>query len=134
MTGYVKSISKRNEGDDKEKTLPIAHLGSSMISHGEDFDAHSEYGRCLISTFFTMFAPEALSLHVFLTMTTIAFGRTEERLARVQESYIAQSNSSWLESLERALTQLKDYQVWLASISRSDLKYLTCTLVCSEEA
>lgn len=41
----------------------------------------------------------------------IAFGRTEERLARVQESYIAQSNSSWLESLERALTQLKDYQV-----------------------
>lgn len=50
MTGYVKSISKRNEGDDKEKTLPIAHLGSSMISHGEDFDGHSDYGRCLIST------------------------------------------------------------------------------------
>lgn len=50
MTSYIKSISKRNEGDDKEKTLPIAHLGSSMISHGEDFDAHSDYGRCLIST------------------------------------------------------------------------------------
>jgi hypothetical protein len=49
MTAYVKAISKRNEGDDKEKTLPIAHLGSSMVSHGEDFDANSEYGQSLIS-------------------------------------------------------------------------------------
>jgi len=49
MTGYVKAISKRHEGDDKEKTLPVAHLGSSMVSHGEDFDGNSEYGQCLIS-------------------------------------------------------------------------------------
>jgi hypothetical protein len=49
MTSYVKAISKRNEGDDKEKTLPIAHLGSSMVAHGEDFDGNSEYGQCLIS-------------------------------------------------------------------------------------
>jgi hypothetical protein len=51
MTSYVKAISKRNEGDDKEKTLPIAHLGSSMVAHGEDFDGNSEYGQCLISEF-----------------------------------------------------------------------------------
>jgi hypothetical protein len=49
MTSYVKAISKRNEGDDKEKTLPIAHLGTSMVAHGEDFDGNSEYGQCLIS-------------------------------------------------------------------------------------
>lgn len=49
MTAYVKAISKRSEGDDKEKTLPIAHLGSSMVGHGEDFDGASEYGQCLIS-------------------------------------------------------------------------------------
>lgn len=49
MTAYIKSVSKRSEGDDKEKTLPIAHLGSSMVSHGEDYDANSEYGRCLTS-------------------------------------------------------------------------------------
>lgn len=49
MTSYVKAISKRNEGDDKEKTLPIGHLGSSMVAHGEDFDGNSEYGQCLIS-------------------------------------------------------------------------------------
>lgn len=49
LIAYIKSISKRSEGDDKEKTLPIAHLGSSMVSHGEDYDANSEYGRCLTS-------------------------------------------------------------------------------------
>jgi hypothetical protein len=49
MVSYVKSVSKRNEGDDKEKTLPIGHLGTSMVSHGEDFDANSDYGRCLTS-------------------------------------------------------------------------------------
>lgn len=51
MTAYVKAISKRNEGDDKEKILPIAQLGGSMVSHGEDFDGNSEYGQCLISEF-----------------------------------------------------------------------------------
>lgn len=50
MTAYVKALSKRSEGDDKEKTLPVAHLGSSMVSHGEDFDGNSEYGQCLTST------------------------------------------------------------------------------------
>jgi hypothetical protein len=54
MTTYVKSISKRNEGDDKEKTLPIAQLGGSMITHGEDYDANSEYGRCLTSEYISL--------------------------------------------------------------------------------
>jgi hypothetical protein len=52
------------------------------------------------------------------------FGRAEERLARIQEAYIAQATSSWLESLERSLTQLKDYQVRLfqfGGLSISDL-------------
>lgn len=51
MSAYVKALSKRSEGDDKEMTLPIAHLGTSMVSHGEDFDGNSEYGQCLISGF-----------------------------------------------------------------------------------
>ncbi|KAL2865670.1 BAR domain protein [Aspergillus lucknowensis] len=102
MASYVKSISKRNEGDDKEKTLPIAQLGGSMITHGEDYDANSDYGRCL-------------------TM----FGRAEERLARIQETYIAQATSSWLESLERSLTQLKDYQTSRKKLDSRRLAYDT---------
>lgn len=49
MTGYVKTLSKRNEGDDKEKNLPVANLGSVMVNHGEDFEDDSEFGQCLIS-------------------------------------------------------------------------------------
>ena len=49
MTGYVKTLSKRSEGDDKEKILPVTYLGSTMLSHGEDFENDSEFGQCLIS-------------------------------------------------------------------------------------
>jgi len=49
MTVYVKSLSKRAEGDDKEKSLPGGNLGSSMVTHGEDFEPDSEYGTCLNS-------------------------------------------------------------------------------------
>ncbi|KAJ5735940.1 uncharacterized protein N7483_001065 [Penicillium malachiteum] len=102
MTAYVKAISKRTEGDDKEKTLPVAHLGGSMVSHGEDFDVNSEYGQCLLM-----------------------LGRTEERIARVQESYITQANSSWLESLERSLTQMKEYQQARKKLDSRRLAYDT---------
>lgn len=47
MTAYVKSMSKRAEGHDREKTLPGGHLGSSMVTHSEDFEPDSEFGNCL---------------------------------------------------------------------------------------
>ncbi len=48
MTVYVKSLSKRNEVEDKEKILPVGYLGQTMIAHGEDFEPDSEFGNCLI--------------------------------------------------------------------------------------
>jgi hypothetical protein len=51
MAVYVKSLSKRAEGADKEKQLPGGHLGSSMVTHGEDFEPDSEFGNCLSCTF-----------------------------------------------------------------------------------
>ena len=51
MTTYVKTLSKRNEGNDKEKILPVTYLGSTMLNHGEDFENDSEFGQCLISAF-----------------------------------------------------------------------------------
>lgn len=47
-TNYIKSISKRNEGEDKEKILPVARLGQTMANHGDDFEPDSEFGNCLI--------------------------------------------------------------------------------------
>jgi hypothetical protein len=51
MTVYVKSLSKRNEAEDKEKILPVGYLGQTMIHHGEDFEPDSEFGNCLISSY-----------------------------------------------------------------------------------
>ena len=61
MTVYVKSLSKRNEGDDKEKTLPVAYLGQTMIHHGEDFEPDSEFGNCLISVYTSLVGEHSLT-------------------------------------------------------------------------
>ena len=53
MAVYVKSLSKRAEGDDKEKQLPGGHLGSTMVTHGEDFEPDSEFGNCLSCAYIT---------------------------------------------------------------------------------
>ncbi|PGH15767.1 hypothetical protein AJ79_02147 [Helicocarpus griseus UAMH5409] len=87
MTSYIKALSKRNEGDDKEKNLAVGHLGTTMVNHGDDFENTSEFGQCLNN-----------------------FGRTNERIARIQENYISNATSSWLESLDRSLVQMKEYQ------------------------
>ena len=47
MAAYVKSLSKRNEGDDKEKSLPVANFGTIMVKHGEDFEDDNVFGKCL---------------------------------------------------------------------------------------
>lgn len=47
MTMYIKAMSKRNEGDDKEKNLSVGHMGATMVNHGEDFDNSSDFGQCL---------------------------------------------------------------------------------------
>jgi hypothetical protein len=88
MTAYVKSISKRSEGEERDKMLPVGYMGQTMVSHGQDFNHDSEFGNCLI-----------------------AMGRANENLARKQDAYVAHATSTWLESLERSLAQMKDYQV-----------------------
>ncbi|KAI1617509.1 endophilin-A [Exophiala viscosa] len=102
MNAYVKAISKRSEVEDKEKTLPIAYMGGTMISHGEDFEPDSEFGQCLTT-----------------------FGRTQERLARAQEVYIASATSSWLESLERSSAQMKEFQAARKRLDSRRLAYDT---------
>lgn len=38
-------------------------------------------------------------------------GRANEQLASSQEAYVQQATSYWLESLERSLAMMKEYQV-----------------------
>ncbi|KAH7122511.1 hypothetical protein B0J11DRAFT_341169 [Dendryphion nanum] len=102
MTTYVKSMSKRAEGDDKEKTLPGGYLGSVMVTHGEDFEPDSEFGNCLSS-----------------------LGRANERLARVQDTYVNSATSTWLEGLERSVAQMKEYQAARRKLDQRRLAYDT---------
>ena len=44
---------------------------------------------------------------------SIGMGRTNERIGRIQETYVTNATTSWLESLERSLAQMKEYQVGL---------------------
>jgi BAR domain len=89
MNLYVKWLGRRSEvSEDKDKSLPISYLGRSMISHGEEFQPDSEFGNCLI-----------------------AMGRANERVSGIQETFTNEATTTWLESLERSLAMMKEYQV-----------------------
>ncbi|KAK8036115.1 hypothetical protein PG993_008729 [Apiospora rasikravindrae] len=101
MNIYSKSISKRCESaEDKEKGLPISYMGRTMMSHGEDFEPDSEFGNCLI-----------------------VMGRANESIAGIQENYSAQASAYWLESLERSLAMMKEYQAARKKLENRRLAY-----------
>jgi hypothetical protein len=52
-----------------------------------------------------------LQIQEYHINSVLAFGQANERIARTQETYVASATSSWLESLERSLAQMKEYQV-----------------------
>lgn len=89
MNQYIKWMSKKADTEERgEKKSPSGYLGATMINHGEDFEPDSEFGNCLSS-----------------------MGRANERIARIQENYVANATSTWLESLDRSLAQMTEYQV-----------------------
>ena len=51
MNSYVKALSKRSEGDDRDKQLAVGAMGQAMYRHGEEFESDSEFGQCLIGMF-----------------------------------------------------------------------------------
>lgn len=100
--GYVKNLTKRTEGDAKEKQTPIGYLGSAMAKHGEDFEDGSKFGECLMG-----------------------FGQANQRVARLQDSFAQNATSSWLEACERSLAQMKDYQTARKKLESRRLAYDT---------
>ena len=52
-------------------------------------------------------------------------GRSHERLARAQETLIVGATTSWLESLERSLVQMKEYQAARKKLETRRLAYDT---------
>lgn len=52
-------------------------------------------------------------------------GRAHERMARAQETLLADSTTSWLESLERNLAQMKEYNAARKKLDQRRLAYDT---------
>jgi len=71
-----------------------------MVSHGQDFSPDSEFGNCLTH-----------------------FGRANEAIARRQEAFVGAATGHWLESLERSLAQLKEYQAARKKLEARRLAY-----------
>ncbi|KAB8416339.1 hypothetical protein FH972_024859 [Carpinus fangiana] len=84
---YVKSLNKRTEGDSRDKQIPISYLGQTMSKHGQEFEDDSKFGACLSG-----------------------LGQANERIGRMQETYAVSATGGWLESTERSLVQMKEYQ------------------------
>ncbi|KAI7006792.1 hypothetical protein D0869_10540 [Hortaea werneckii] len=101
---YIKHISRRDAGEAKEKQLPVGYFGNAMMTHGEDFEPDSEFGQCLST-----------------------LGRANERIARIQETYCANATSSWLESIERSLVQMKEFNEARRKLDTRRLAYDTAT-------
>ncbi|KAL2168848.1 hypothetical protein VTG60DRAFT_6750 [Thermothelomyces hinnuleus] len=101
MNQYVKWMGQHlDASEDKEKALPVEYLGRTMANHGEEFQADSEFGNCLIT-----------------------MGRANERLSAIQEAFVADATASWLESLEKSLAMMKEYQAARKKLENRRLNY-----------
>lgn len=97
MNQYVKWMGRHlDPAEDREKALPVGYLGRTMVGHGEEFQPDSEFGNCLIT-----------------------MGRANERISAIQESFVGDATATWLESLERSLATMKEYQVGFPANSYS---------------
>ncbi|AEO63085.1 uncharacterized protein THITE_2107948 [Thermothielavioides terrestris NRRL 8126] len=101
MNQYIKWLGRHlDSSEDKEKALPVGYLGRTMVGHGEEFQADSEFGNCLIT-----------------------MGRANERISAIQEAFVAEATTSWLESLERSLAMMKEYQAARKKLENRRLTY-----------
>lgn len=59
----------------------------------------------------SFFFPLIVLTITFFANVKIEMGQANEKIARVQDAYVASASESWLESIERSLAQMKEYQV-----------------------
>ncbi|KAL2022377.1 hypothetical protein VTK56DRAFT_5444 [Thermocarpiscus australiensis] len=101
MNQYIKWVGRHlDSSEDREKSLPVGYLGRTMVSHGEEFQPDSEFGNCLIT-----------------------MGRANERISSIQEAFVAEATTTWLESLERSLAMMKEYQAARKKLENRRLAY-----------
>jgi len=99
-TNYLKNLAKKREGDDKEKVLLVQQCGNAMASHGSQFEHESALGQGLLK-----------------------LGMAHQKIAKAQESFTNVATDTWVESLERSLRQMKEYQAARRKLETRRLNY-----------
>ncbi|KAF9958711.1 hypothetical protein BGZ72_011078 [Mortierella alpina] len=97
---YLKAISKRVEGDDKHKGLAIESFGACMSAQSYTLREGSTYREALLQ-----------------------MGNAHQSIGAAQSELISRFGSSYIECLERAQAQMKEYQALHKKLSSRRLDY-----------
>ncbi|KAJ3007519.1 hypothetical protein HKX48_009072 [Thoreauomyces humboldtii] len=98
---YLKSMGKRKESaTDKVKKMPLEIMAESMIHFGTMLHEESLYGKALVK-----------------------FGESHEKIACYQVEYISGVRESYVNNLERIVTDMKDYAGHKAKLERRRLDF-----------
>jgi hypothetical protein len=81
---WIRSLSKKKEGLDKEKSIPVELLGLAAHQHGDDFGQDSAFGALLKRV-----------------------GTCHQQVARAQEVFTSKTTETVIENMERSLAQMK---------------------------
>jgi hypothetical protein len=106
-------MGKKKEGEDREKSLPGEILGQAMIGHGGEYAPESAYGQALLrlgSGMERMSKLQEVCHPPFLTLVD-------------DEAYVHKATESALDTMERGLVQMKDYQAARRKLESRRLAY-----------
>ena len=84
---WIRHLTKRKDGGDKEKVMPLEMFGTAMLLHADQIQAGSDYQQALQR-----------------------FGAAQQKIARNDERFAKQIQDDVLDSTSRALVQIKEYQ------------------------
>ncbi|THU93410.1 BAR-domain-containing protein [Dendrothele bispora CBS 962.96] len=100
---YHHALQKKKECialSDPEKLLPVDSLGIVMITHGEEFGEHSDFG-----------------------MSLVKFGRAHCQVATLQEAYAVTFRDTYLASIEKFQEDIREYEAVKKKLESRRLTY-----------
>lgn len=106
---WMRSLSKKKEGQDKEKGVPVELLGIALFQHGEEFAQDSAYGQALTK-----------------------LGITQQKLGRAQEAFQSRVSETVMTSMERSLAQMKEFQAARKKLESRRLTYDSALSKCQK--
>ena len=137
-------MGKKKEGEDREKALPPEILGNAMVSHGGEYASDSAYGQALLRLGNGMERigrlQEVITLHPSLSICSSTSRDPAVLVSSINhlppfflssifvgitdfQAYVHKATESALDTMERGLVQMKDYQAARRKLESRRLAY-----------